>query len=236
MSGEHPTNRVATLRYGINCAKQLILPWLGRSCLPALCALLGVLLWPIRSSAGPSASATAPSVRVGLRFLVAQHDGAPVAGEDFLHEQLTQAQQIFAPLGVELVRLPDQVLPAQHAELLTRADRDALAAYVETGVIHCMVVAKLMDVDEAGRERRGVHWTPHAQPARHFVIVSAIAFPQVLAHELGHFFGNPRHSETSGNLMSYQRLDAPPFLDAQQQRRVRAALARMLRNGKLSAR
>ena len=35
------------------------------------------------------------------------------------------------------------------------ADRDALAPYVRKGAIHCFIVAKLMDVDEPGRERWG---------------------------------------------------------------------------------
>ena len=65
------------------------------------------------------------------------------------------------------------------------------------------------------------------------MILSAIAGPDVLAHELGHFLGNPAHSDVPGNLMSYQHTEALPFLDALQSSRLRRTLRRYLRTREL---
>jgi hypothetical protein len=79
-------------------------------------------------------------------------------------------------------------------------------------------------VDEADRTRRGVHWRSTTHPGAHFVIVSSIAGVDVLAHELGHYLGNPEHSEVPGNLMSYEHTAAIPFLDEAQVVRLRRRL------------
>jgi hypothetical protein len=115
----------------------------------------------------------------------------------------------------------------------TRADRDALGAFVRPLWINVFVVASLLDVDEAQRVRRGVHWHSTSHAPAHYVILSRISFDAVLAHELGHFLGNPRHSETPGNLMSYQHTDVLPFLDEAQQQRLHRSVAAYLRTGEL---
>ena len=175
----------------------------------------------------------AEPVRIPIVFHVAQRDGEAVAPDSFIAEQLAAANSIYRPLGIELVDRERSSLAAQHAELVTRVDRDALARYVKKGAIHCFVVAKLMDVDEPGRERRGVHWHPAPMGRHGFLIVSKISMPYVLAHELGHLFGNREHSNVPGNLMSYKRTDQPPFLDEVQVRRVQRTLAALLKIGML---
>lgn len=187
---------------------------------------------PREAKASP---AKGPPWRVPIVFHVAQREGEPVAPPAFLAEQLAAARSIYGPLGVELVEHGRVPLGAEHAELVTRADRDALLPYVRWGEIHCFIVERLMDVDEPGRERRGVHWRPRPAPERSFVVVSQISKPYVLAHELGHWFGNREHSPVPGNLMSYTRTEQPPFLDAHQIRRVERTLAAMLESGKLVA-
>jgi hypothetical protein len=171
--------------------------------------------------------------RIPIVFHVAQRDGEDVAPASFIAEQLAAANTIYRPLGIELVDAERVPLAATHAEVITRDDRDTLERYVRTGAVHCFIVAKLMDVDEPGRERRGVHWHPRPRPQDSFLIVSKISKPYVLAHELGHLLGNPEHSKTPGNLMSYAWTVDPPFLDAAQIQRVRSALAGLLKSGKL---
>lgn len=194
--------------------------WLSLCTLVALCLL------------GAGLGASEPS-RVPVVFHVAQLDGEPVAPPTFIAEQLAAANAIYGPLGIELVAHERLPLAAAHAELVTRADRDALAPHVRRGAIHCFVVAKLMDVDEPGRERRGVHWHPPARFRHSFLIVSKISRPYVLAHELGHLLGNPKHSDVPGNLMSYERTAQAPFLDAAQVRNVKRTLAALLKSGAL---
>jgi hypothetical protein len=172
-------------------------------------------------------------VRVPLIFHVAQREAGPVAPAAFITEQLATANSIYLPLGIELVEQGRVPLALEHAEQVTRSDRDALARYVQRGAIHIFVVAKLMDVDEPGRERRGVHWHPRPTPTRSFLIVSQISGPDVLAHELGHLFGNREHSSVPGNLMSYQRGQRPPFLGEAQVLRVQRTLAGLLKTGTL---
>jgi hypothetical protein len=183
---------------------------------------------------GTVARASAP-LRIPVVFHVTERDGDAVATQSFIAKQLAAANTIYGPLGIELVEHELVPLAAKHADLMTRADRDALARYVQKGVINCFVVAKLMDVDEPGRERRGVHWRPRPSPRQSFLIVSKISRPYVLAHELGHLLGNPKHSDVAGNLMSYERSDGPPFLDAEQIQRVRRTLAALLKQGNIVA-
>jgi hypothetical protein len=154
--------------------------------------------------------------------------------DEFIREQLEHANRIYRPLGFELIDAGHEPLPAHHARLVGRGDRDRLLHFVRRGAVHCMVVTTLMDVDEPGRERRGVHWRSR-KDARHLVILSTLARPYVLAHELGHFFGNREHSETPGNLMSYDWTTDPPFLDDGQRERVQRTLQGMLGSGELRA-
>ncbi len=167
---------------------------------------------------------------------VAAPDGRPVVERAFLEAMIARADRIFAParLSFELGGL--RTVDGSYARLETRRDRHALAAEVRPGVINVFVVASLRDVDDPSRHRQGVHWRPdRTRPRLHYVIVSAAASPDVLAHELGHFFGNHRHSETAGNIMSYVR-SGEPFFDEAQLRVIARHVARFVRTGELVAR
>ena len=189
-----------------------------------------------RTPAG-AASDTKPDprlpVRLGLAVHVARLDNRAVVEEPFIARQIEAANRIFAPYGVAFERVESHVVSSRHARMETRADRHALGALVRRGVINVFMVASLRDVDDPARMRRGVHWRSVSHAPAHFVIVSAIAFDAVLAHELGHFLGNRRHSQTPGNLMSYHHTDVLPFLDTAQQRRLRITLRRYLRTREL---
>lgn len=186
-------------------------------------------------------------VSVPLRVSVAVVEGRPVVDAPWIAAQVAEANRAFAPAGIRFEVAREDTHDSPTA-LVTREDRNALAGRVVPGFVNWFVAASLMDVDTPGVVRRGVHW--HAtrgglpwhggkplrdaspgDPPVHFVIVSAIAQPRVLAHELGHFFGNPKHSDTFGNVMSYEQGDAPPEFDAAQLQRIRRALARFVKAG-----
>ncbi|AKF03270.1 hypothetical protein [Sandaracinus amylolyticus] len=173
-----------------------------------------------------------PALRVfPLRVQIARDaDGssAPITDDAWLSAQVASANEIFAPHGVGFVVDSRATLPDAHARLETRADRHALGARLDPSRIDWFVVRSLRDVDDPSQMRRGVHWRPAGRPGAHFVIVSAISGPTVLAHELGHYFGNP-HSSTPGNIMSYERGDVPPFFDAPQSRRIARFASRFAR-------
>ncbi len=163
---------------------------------------------------------------------MASEGGRDVAPREFVETQLRRANEIFAPYGVAF-ELRALVRTSSPPRMESRADRSALARHEMAGVIDCFVVASLRDVDEPGRMRQGVHWHSETRPGAHYLILSAISGPDVLAHELGHYLGNPRHSDTPGNLMSYQRGAVLPFLDEVQQRRMRRAIRAYRRSGEL---
>jgi hypothetical protein len=161
-----------------------------------------------------------------------------VVDDAWLDAQVLAANRIFEPAKLRFVRRPKRTLPAKHAHLVTRADRTALGDEMKPKVVNCFIVGTLMDIHTAGRPRQGVHWRPrgHKKTPRgaHYVIVAAYAGKTVLAHELGHFFGNRVHPKTKGNIMSYNRGDQPPFFDAGQLKKIGRFLRRFLRSGELA--
>ena len=160
-----------------------------------------------------TASAQEPCGAFPIRFAVAHVDGEPVVDEAWLATRLGWANRIFEGAGVRFENARVEALDAEHAALENRRDRHALGALLAQGVINVFVVASLRDVDDPSRMRQGVHWRPRGHPGAHLVIVSQSGGETVLAHELGHFFGNRQHSETPGNIMSYDRGDGAPFFD-----------------------
>lgn len=190
-------------------------------------------------SVGAAVAFAQPSERdttvLPLALTVADHEGAPVVDDAWLDEQVANANALFAPHGVSFRVVERHMMDGSHARLEDRGDRHVLGHLLHPQRIDCFFVLSLRDVDDRSRYRQGVHWRPRgeAYPERaHFVIVSSIAGPTVLAHELGHYFGN-RHSDVPGNIMSYERGDGPPFFDDDQGRRIRFSLRRFLRREEL---
>jgi hypothetical protein len=145
--------------------------------------------------------------------------GRPLADAAWLAAEIDEAQGLFEPFGVRFARVDGAPLDARLAHVETRANRDALAAHATQNVIDVFVVGSLRDVDDPSRMRRGVHW--HAPSGAHYLILVASAPMAVLAHELGHYFGNP-HSRVPDNVMSYERSGAHVFFDADQGKRIAA--------------
>jgi hypothetical protein len=183
------------------------------------------------AQAAPTAAAPAPTTFPLRVSIVAGADGAPVAGREWLEAQIGAAQELFVPFGVGFARTDGPALDAGAAHVETRADRDALAARAAPHVIDVFVVASLRDVDVPDQMRRGVHW--HAPSGTHYLILVAGAPPSVLAHELGHYFGNA-HSAVADNVMSYERTGAPVFFDAAQGKRIASRARAYVRSGELS--
>lgn len=173
-----------------------------------------------------------PPTTIEIRASVATVDGAPIVDDAWLRARVERADAIFAPYGLRF-RLGAITPRASTPDALLRADRDALAAEVAPHVVNLMIVRRLMDIHEDGRIRRGVHWKARHRGRRvHYVIMAAYASEGILAHELAHFFGNPRHRHHPGNLVGYLPGPAPTLDDDQHERMVRA-LRRMVGSGEL---
>jgi hypothetical protein len=166
----------------------------------------------------------------GLSISIARDAGERIVDDAWVQAQIDEANRLFGPLGTRFRWTIEKELPEPHGELHSRADRDALTPLTERSSIDVFLVRELEDVDEPGRPRMGVCWT--GRGGKRFIVLARNARPSVLAHELGHFFGNP-HSPVLDNLMSYARGGAPVFLDARQAATIKSFTTRFLATGRL---
>jgi hypothetical protein len=173
-------------------------------------------------------AATTFSLRISF---VVDDAGKPVADAGWLALEIDTAEGLFEPFGVRFARADGAPLDARLARVETRADRNLLASHIAPGVIDVFVVGSLRDVDDPAQKRRGVHW--HAPSGAHYLILVASAPATVLAHELGHYFGN-QHSHVLDNVMSYERSGAPVFFDAEQGKRIAARARAYVKCGELA--
>lgn len=177
-------------------------------------------------------SAQAKPTSFGLSIALVREDDVTDA---WLKAQIDHANTLYALADVRFRWTRDKILEPQHGVMHTRADRDALSALTEAvrggGFVDVFVVDELEDVDEPGRLRRGVVWT-HRPDGKRYVILARTAAVGVLAHELGHFFGNP-HVAAPDNLMSYTRTGADLFLDDSQIAKTKAFAKGFLTSGRL---
>jgi len=173
--------------------------------------------------------ARADEATFGLAIGIALRDGMPIRDDAWLDAQIDDANQLFSKAGVRFRWTIKTSLPERHAAIHSRADRDALAAFVsDRTTIPIFIVSSLEDIGDAGHPRMGICWK------RQYLVIAASASPTVLAHELGHYFGN-EHSSVSDNLMSYSRTGRNVFLNAFQLDTIRASSVRFLEAGPLRA-
>lgn len=168
----------------------------------------------------------------GLAIAIARDEkGERVVDDAWVQRQIDDANGFFAPLGARFRWTMEKPLAEPHGELHTRADRNALTPLTEANAIDVFVVRALEDVDEPGRYRMGVCWT--GRGGKRFIVLARTARPTVLAHELGHFFGNRQHSTVVNNLMSYTRDGGTVFLDARQIATIQRSTRSFLETGRL---
>jgi len=155
----------------------------------------------------------------GLAISIASQGGVHVKDDAWIVQQIASANELFAPAGVSFRWTLEKALADAHAAMHSPADRDDLSALTEkTGSVDVFLVSELEDIDEPGRMRKGVVWT-HKPDGKRYVVLSAAAPIGVLAHELGHFFGNP-HTKVEDNVMSYLRSGGPTAFDDDQIARI----------------
>lgn len=142
---------------------------------------------------------------------VVEEHGEDVQTPQWVAAQVREANRLFAPIGVGFRVGSAKVVDARFADVQTRLDRDLLGRDEHSlGVVHVFVVRRLADVDVDGEVIRGVHWRDRANTSRRWIILSSIAAPVVLAHELGHFFGLP-HTRHPRSLMNKSPHTNPPW-------------------------
>ena len=134
----------------------------------------------------------------------------PVQTPAWFARQVAEANGLFATIDVGFVVAEVRSVDEELADIDSRGERDGLGrGEHDPHVVHVWVVRRLADVDIEGDEIRGVHWRDRRDPTRRYVILSSIAPPRVLAHELGHFFGLP-HSKYAVSIMNKTPRTDPP--------------------------
>lgn len=192
---------------------------------------LALALAPALAAAAPLAAQ--PLAPLPIALTVAVENGSEVVTAAWLAARMRQADTIFSPSGLSFTEREHLTMDASHARMEDRPDRHALGGMLVPRSINVFVVASLRDVDDPSIFRQGVHWRSLTHPGTHYVILSMISGETTLAHELGHFFGNP-HSPVPNNIMSYERDGTvPPFFDERQLRRIRARSRAFLSSGEL---
>ncbi len=173
--------------------------------------------------------ARAEETTFGLAIGVVFRDGTPIRDDAWIDSQIDDANQLFSKAGVRFRWTHKMKLPERYAAVRTRADRDALGALIsDRTTIPIFIVRSLEEAGDAWQPRMGICWK------KQYLVVAANASPTVLAHELGHYFGN-EHSSVSDNFMSYSRTGRDVFLNALQIDIIRATTVRFLEMGPLRA-
>ena len=134
--------------------------------------------------------------------------------QTWLQAQLKEAQALFGQVGLCFRFSLERSLPQSESIMKTRTQRTRLGRLkgrLHRGQIDLFIVNKLADVDVPNTEIRGVHWRdPKDRKNKRWIILSRIARPKVLAHELGHYFDLP-HSKYPKSIMNKKPRKQPPM-------------------------
>jgi hypothetical protein len=188
-----------------------------------------VAAWAGSVSSAWAKPAKPPLPKIPLAFSIAartvekegKRTSVPVVTRAWVLAQLEQANSIFGEHAIGFREAKDATtLDEKMAALENRADRDALAAELQAGVVNVFFVESLRDVDDPKLHRMGVMWRNLSNLKKKYVIVAASARETTLAHEIGHYLGND-HSYVKNNLMSYERDGGKVTLNADQAARAR---------------
>jgi hypothetical protein len=175
-----------------------------------------------------------PLAPLALSIAVAVDEGSAVVGDEWLATEVREANRLLGPHGVQVRPSERRSLGASFVAIETAEDRDRLAGELARAVVNVFVVRSLRDVDKPDHMILGVRWRQRRNTDKDYVILSSIASPTTLAHELGHFLGLG-HSPVDNNAMSYRRSDPSAVaFDARQGTTMLATARRLVRSKRIA--
>ena len=148
------------------------------------------------SLAAPAQAETETSTVLPIAFHVVRVEGTPVVSDEVARGASRTRQRHLRYGWRELRASRDAAARCRARSARERRRSQRAGARTRAGVINCFIVASLRDIDDASQMRSGVHWRSRTHAGAHYVILASIAPLGVLAHELGHFLGNPQHSDS----------------------------------------
>ncbi len=170
---------------------------------------------------------------LALDVAVAEVGGKPVVSDDWLLRQIAESRRLMRPHRVALKLVRRRPLTERSARLETAEDRDAMARHLQPRAINAFIVESIRDIDDTERFIRGVRWRLRRNLNKDYLLVSAIAGPFTLCHELGHLLGNG-HSNVVNNVMSYRHEAYEKIqFDDRQGAKMRRVARRLLRSKKV---
>ena len=152
---------------------------------------------------------------IGVRLHVTHKNETSEQDIKWLKKQFKEANTLFKQLNIcfKVVHVSEH--PRSDWHMKTRQQRTQLSyqstqrSRLTKGQIDLFIVGRLDDVDLENTQIRGVHWRdPAHRQSRRWIILSRIAQPKVLAHELGHYFSLP-HSRYPLSIMNKTPRDIP---------------------------
>ena len=152
---------------------------------------------------------------IGVRLHLTHQDETSMQDLNWLKQQFSEANRLFKQINVCFKVIHIQAHSSSDWHMKTRKQRTQLGydsgqvSRLKKGQIDLFIVGRLDDVDRENTQIRGVHWRdPAHRRSRRWIILSRIAQPKVLAHELGHYFSLP-HSKYTLSIMNKTPRDVP---------------------------
>jgi hypothetical protein len=181
-----------------------------------LIALLLLLPPPERSPVKPymDQNVTCPKdikLCLGVRvFIATGQNKRPLRSPIWVRSCMDAANDLFRPMSVAFELAEVVFLPGKFSHVRNRSERDRLGhKRWKKGYIHWFAMGRVDNVDSPG-EIYGVHWRDRKITSHRWVILSHLAPPHTLPHELGHFFGL-KHTNRKGSIMNLSGNDPSPM-------------------------